>query len=75
MPYETDFLRRYDAFRAQIDAIIDMPERTVDLLFRFLKQNDGALSNRAREKEFAALTDEEAGKIEAIYAEVFAEAG
>jgi len=75
LPYETDFLRRYDAFRAQIDAIIDMPERTVDLLFRFLKQNDGALSNRAREKEFAALTDEEAGKIEAIYAEVFAEAG
>ncbi|MGX1100246.1 Fic family protein [Amorphus sp. MBR-141] len=75
LPYETDFLRRYDTFRARIDAMIDMPERMVDLLFRFLKQNAGMLSNRAREKEFAALTDEEARQIEAIYADVFAEAG
>ena len=75
LPYETDFLRRYDAFRGQIDAMIDMPERTVNLLFRFLKQNDGALSNRAREKEFAALTDEEARQIEAIYADAFADMG
>lgn len=55
--------------------MIDMPERTVDLLFRFLKQNDGTLSNRACEKEFAALTDEEARQVEAIYADAFAEAG
>ena len=32
-----------------------MPERLIDLLFRFLSQNDGRLSQRAREKEFAAL--------------------
>lgn len=67
LPHETDFLRRYDRFRQNIEAFLDMPERTIDLLFRFLQQNAGRLSRRAREKEFAALTDEEASRIEAIY--------
>lgn len=71
LPDETAFLRRYDSFRQQVDALIDMPERTTDLLFRFLHQNGGRLSQRARDKEFAALTDEEAKRIEAIYDEVF----
>jgi hypothetical protein len=42
-----------------------------DLLFRFLHQNDGRLSQPARTKEFAALTDDEAKRIEAIFSEVF----
>ncbi len=71
LPYETDFLRRYDELRRRIEAMIDMPERTVDLLFRFLRQNGGTLSNRAREKEFADLTDAEAEQIEAIYADIY----
>lgn len=71
LPEETAFLQRYDQFRRQVDASIDMPERLTDLLFRFLHQNGGRLSNRAREKEFAALTNEEAGRIEAIYAQTF----
>lgn len=37
LPYETEFLRRYDQFRAAIDDMFDMPTRTVDLLFRFLQ--------------------------------------
>ena len=48
-----------------------MPDNTVDLLFRFLRQNDGALSNRAREREFAELTEDEVARIEATYAEAF----
>lgn len=67
LPHETDFLRRYDRFRQDIEAFLDMPERTTDLLFRFLQQNEGRLSRRAREKEFAALTDEEAMRIEETY--------
>src|SRR5690606_23859142 len=59
LPYETDFLGRYDEFRRRIEAMIDMPERTIDLLFRFLRQNSGALSSRARNREFAALTEAE----------------
>jgi len=73
LPQETDFLRRYDAFRNQVEACIDMPERTIDLLYRFLQQNDGALSRRAREKEFSALTDNEAAYIESLYRKAFSD--
>lgn len=71
LPAETSFLRAYDTFRAGVEAIVDMPERTVDLLFRFLRQHDGALSDRARRREFAALTDDEVARIEAFYAASF----
>ena len=64
LPEETDYLRRYDAFKARIEAIVDMPDRTIDLLFRMLRQNKGELSKRAREKEFARLTADEAQSIE-----------
>ena len=67
LPYETEFLRRYDQFRTAIDNMFDMPTRTVDLLFRFLRQNNGQLSARARSKEFAALTDQEVEQVENIY--------
>jgi len=72
LPNETAFLCRYDQFKARVDAMIDMPERLIDLLFRFLDQNDGQLSDRARSREFAALTDMEAAQIEAVYQDVFA---
>jgi hypothetical protein len=73
LPEETAFLQRYDRFRSQVESIVDMPESTIDLLFRFLKQNGGRLSRRARENEFAALRDEEANDIEAIYGKAFKE--
>jgi len=70
LPNETDFLRRYDRFTRHLQAIVDMPDRTADLLFRFLNQNAGRLSNRAREREFEKLTDEETERIERLYGEV-----
>ncbi len=69
LPSETAFLRNYDAFRSQVESIVEMPERTMDLLFRFLRQNRGTLSLRARANEFRALTDGEAARIERAYAE------
>ena len=71
LPNETDFLRRYDRFTGHLQAIADMPDRTADLLFRFLHQNAGRLSNRARKGEFERLTDEETERIERLYGEVF----
>jgi Fic/DOC family len=71
LPNETDFLRRYDQFQSRLTMLVDMPDRTIDLLFRFLSQNGGRLSNRAREREFDALTDTEAARIERIYDDVF----
>ncbi len=71
LPQETDYLRRYDRFRADIEAIVEMPERTIDLLFRMLRQNKSKLSKRAREKEFSALTAAEVRRIEDAYAAAF----
>jgi Fic family protein len=71
LPHETDYLRRYDQFRERIQAIVDMPDNTVDLLFRFLRQNGGRLSNRARDQEFAQLTDAEAAAADEAFAASF----
>jgi hypothetical protein len=71
LPAETRFLKRYDEFRHHVEAFVDMPERMIDLLFRFLSQNDGRLSQRARSDEFEALSDEEAQRVEALYARSF----
>lgn len=54
LPEETSFLQLHDEFRIRIESIIDMPENTLNLLFRFLRQNHGRLSKRAKEKEFAS---------------------
>lgn len=72
LPVETDYLRRYDEFRAGIEEIVDMPAQTIDLLFRMLRQNDGRLSERARQREFRQLSSKETQAIEAIYDRTFA---
>lgn len=71
LPAEAGFLRRYDALRQDIEELFDMPERTIDLLFRLLHQNGGRLSQRAREREFAQLSDDEAARVEDIYCRHF----
>lgn len=48
-----------------------MPMAQIALLQRFLAQNDGYASQRARTREFAAFTDEESCRIERIFAETF----
>ncbi len=71
LPEETLFLRRYDTFREQVNKMIDMPDRLIDLLFRFLHQNGGQLSARARQKEFEALTEAEVRHVEGLYQQGF----
>ncbi len=67
LPEETGFLRKYDAFRSGVESIVDMPDKTIHLLFQFLRQNGGILSKRAREKEFAKLSEHEVEQIEELY--------
>jgi hypothetical protein len=73
LPTETHFLKAYDIFRRDLASVVDMPDRTADLLFRFLRQNNGALSKRGRENEFEQLTDSEIEHIESAYAEAFSD--
>lgn len=71
LPKEAEFLQNYDRFNGHVQSIVDMPDRMVDLLFKFLEQNDGMLSDRARNKEFEALSEKEAARIERHYADIF----
>jgi hypothetical protein len=71
LPDEAEFLENFDRFRAVVESIVDMPDRTLDNLFGFLRQNHGRLSRRARTKEFADLTDDETRRIEQAYIDFF----
>jgi Fic family protein len=64
LPEEVAYLQRYDRFADGVGEIVDMPAGKIELLYRFLQQEGGRLSKRAREKEFAALTDAEVANIE-----------
>jgi hypothetical protein len=71
LPEEVEYLRKYDLLDEFIKNYIDMPDILVDLLIRFLSQNKGRLSKRAREKEFEKLTSSEIRAIEQKYQEIF----
>jgi hypothetical protein len=68
LPEEVAFLEAYDRFVSQLQSIVDMPQQLMDLLHRFLVQNGGRLSKRARTREFAKLTDAEVERIERLFA-------
>jgi hypothetical protein len=71
LPDEVEYLKKYDLLNEFIKNYIDMPDKLVDLLIRFLSQNDGMLSKRARKREFEKLTNPEILAIERKYAEIF----
>ena len=71
LPEEVSYLTKYDLLNDFIKNYIEMPDRLVDLLIRFLNQNDGTLSRRVRDKEFNLLTEAEVQAIENKYDEIF----
>lgn len=72
LPKEIDHLRRHDEAKRKIQDFIELPDMLLQDLMMFLRQNDGKLPRKRREREFEKLTDEEVARIEAIYAEAFA---
>ncbi len=48
-----------------------MPDRLAQNLILFIRQNNGKLSKRKREKDFSALTDDEVYALEGIVQNVF----
>ena len=69
IPEEVSYLQRYDAMKDWLDDKFQMPDKMVALLIHFLKQNNGRLSKRAKEKEFSELTNDEVIAIEKKYKE------
>lgn len=75
LPEEANFLRCHDQFCRGVEGLVDMPNRTIELMFRFLSQNEGRLSRGAREREFAGLTNAEVDRVEQFYLEAFSGSG
>lgn len=73
LPEEVQYLERHDKMRTFIAEHFDMPDKDMENLIGFLRQNDGRLSKRARTKEFKALTDDEVAMLEEEYQEIFGE--
>ena len=71
IPNEISYLTNYDKFKRYLDDEFEMPDKLVALLVRFLDQNEGKLSKRARGKEFTSLRDEEVIEIEKNYKSIF----
>lgn len=71
LPNEARFLEQYDQFKTRVEAVEDMRASTIDLMFNFVKQNNRKFSNRARQNEFAMLSDNDAEKYEKLYQETF----
>jgi Fic family protein len=71
LPEEVDYLNKHDAMKNFIKNYLDMPDRLIELLITFLRQENGILSKRARRKEFNSLTKNETAALEKKYAEIF----
>src|SRR3546814_10630192 len=68
LPREARFLEAFDSFNEAVQQIVDMPTGQVELLLKFLEQNEGRLSQRARSREFEALNPAEVERVEAVSA-------
>lgn len=71
LPNEADYLRRHDEAVRRIMGAVEMPDRLAGDLVMFVRQNDGTLSRKRREREFAKLTDHEVANLEAIVRDAF----
>ena len=66
IPQEVSYLLKYDEFKRYLEEF-EMPDKMVALLTRFLDQTNGIFSERAKDKEFSKLTQDEIKLIEEQY--------
>ena len=71
VPAEVDYLIQYDRFKRNIESRIEMPDKLIALLVRFLKQANGKLFQRTKKKEFRELEEKEIEWIKDVYQDIF----
>lgn len=71
LPGEINYIRRHDEAMTRVMDMTEMPDRLAQNLIMFIRQNNGTLSKKRREKEFPALTDDEVQCLESIIQDVF----
>lgn len=62
---ELRFLSNYDTTKKSLQAIVDMPDRLIDLFIKLCLQNNGRISAAKRKAMFAKLTDAEVEQMQA----------
>ena len=70
MPEELIFIQRYDEVKKELQRIVDMPDKELDLMIMFLHQNKGVFPKRRRE-QFMKLTDAEISSMQLAFRKVF----
>lgn len=70
MPRELQFIQRYDEAKRELQGIVDMPDKEINLMLTFFHQNNGVFPKRRRER-FHKLTDEEIARMQAVYRRVY----
>jgi hypothetical protein len=73
LPKEIEYLRRHDRTMSRVMEAVDMPDRMAQNFILFVRQNNGQLAARKREKFFASLTGSELADLEEIVNEEFEE--
>lgn len=69
---ETAFLQAYDRAYARIDREFDLPNRTINLLIQWIRQNNGRMPERRRNAtELLLLKPQQIERIEVIVADCF----
>lgn len=71
IPREVEYLICYDTFKRYLEESFEMPDKMIASIVRFLEQNSGNLSKRAKEKEFQNLSEDEIVDIENRYKDIF----
>lgn len=71
LPEEVSYLENHSKMREYIEERFDMPDKHIENLIGFLRQNDGKLSKRARKKEFKTLTADEIQGLEEKFVDIF----
>jgi hypothetical protein len=70
LPEELEFIQHYDEVKTEMQNIVDMPDKQLNLMILFLHHNHGTFPKRRR-NDFEKLTDEEINQMERIYQEIF----
>jgi Fic family protein len=73
IPEEVSYLIQYDEFKKFMDNNFEMPDKLVATIVRFLQQNNGVLSKRAKEKEFSGLKEKEIASLEEKFKEIMSD--
>jgi len=73
LPREIAYLSARDEAQSRIMGHVEMPDAKASDLIMFIRNNKGTLPKRRRNKEFAALTDDEVMRLEEIISEAFAD--